>query len=1201
MKNYLTVILLSLASVVSADIDLQPDMRRWTHEIRPDKSPHHETVRIESNWPVRPLSLTMKGPIQNAKILSDRTLDVSSMGAIVRQIIKPGMSGHEKMMACWRFINQHVRANPDAHPTGDTVQLLNSAAGGWCGAWAMSLETICTAAGLNAQVWEINGHVVTMVEYDNAWHGFCPMTYSYWLAPDNRTIAGPKQIAMTPWIMSRTVDTYGHRIGGEYDSLWPKINRPEATGGLGVNRKIKFARQDMRISLRKNETFERRWQPIVWEWYMGHKKEVLPFDKALGVSYKMGGLGHGILRYAPDLSDPSYRQDVAMESNILCNADSEHRPDGAALMPKLAGKPGVLVWHVSNPYPYLRAKVKTTFQRRTDNDRITVSISTDHGITFQPLWSATRTGRFDVEIDLMPAILEALKHLTVLPESNGSFVLSRGKYSYLVKVECAAAEHPADVGIDAIEFDNMVQLVTRSLPAIGNGDTQVNVTGSMPTSQRASLAYLAEEDIFSNRNPMQGDPLTLRLRIKNHGNVEARDVPVQFFRSINGVERKEFGPLHVVPAVAPGRSVTIQQKVDTSELAGELAIEAVIDPDSTIDETNGENNSFWSVISIRERPILALNDTYVSFEPAEPKRGDRVRISATVRNMSGYPRIPAGGFPAAYRTGTNAHDVEVKFFDGPAADGKLIGSVTLPRIRCGEFAIAEVDWDTTNLYGARQINVQVDPDGKIPSKPVPTVTRELVLSRAETEARTTALGNIHILEPTRSAMLTEPPAVLRIAAEAAGASNVQFQISRDDNFQQIVAQSDWLPVNGGGSNWSLDGATLDQGRWFWRARVRDQHYVGPWQTAVFRIGKQPGWHQMLRQEFVRDGLRDVEAGPKGTGVMLASPCTVDEDTLFYAGFDNGLTADHAAGRPTPLLGLPALVNGYRGKAMMATKPGQFVTYQDHIDWHGRRPPRTTFYNLKGELETAGVNINPREGTVEMWFQTRVWLRSEGTAHLYCDLTPTHTRLGRRLMFINKRNVLEFSDSIRRNGKLYRTVIEYDCTKMDPDAWHHVAGTWDDKEIRLFIDGKLVATQAKNPSYESDAMTTFLLGSSKRGINQLQGLIDDFRISRIARKQVLERASHGTVTSPTILLPEGKRWQALNWQTETPPGTAVRLNVFAVHGDQVKPIAGLSGLEQSPVELELIPSDVRAIVLRAELTTTDSSQTPHMTHWEVTWK
>lgn len=528
------------------DIDLRFDMEQFTHEEVFSKTPHEYTISIDSDWPVRPLSVKIKGPVKEAKLVSDRTLDLSSMETIMKQILKPGMSDEEKMWAVWRFINQHVRANPEAHSTNDAIQLFNSFGGGWCGVWAMTTEATASAAGLKANYWDIGTHAVTMVYYNNAWHSFDAQRQLYFLAPDNKTVAGPKQMSMTPWIISRTVDSKWERYAPGYDNLWPKLARPEDKGGLPVGGSYASTRQKMLIDLRGEEFLERRWLPTTWEWYMGMEKKVASFDEGLEIKSKMLGLGSGIFNYSPDLSNKSYRKGIALEHNLICKSD-EGAPQGLRGL-RLNNKKGFVIWQIKNPYPYVRAKLKATIFQATKHDRVSVSISVDHGVSFKKLYHSQTTGQNSFEVDFMPEILEGLRHGRPYPYVTG-YVNSEGSYSYLVKIELESNRANGKVELMDVAFENIIQVINKSLPAISNGMTKLKFSGKLANNKTGTITYRAEEDIFSNQDPMKGDPLYLRAKIKNNSNKKLENIPIQFFNTFSNKDRVRLGKPIVISAL----------------------------------------------------------------------------------------------------------------------------------------------------------------------------------------------------------------------------------------------------------------------------------------------------------------------------------------------------------------------------------------------------------------------------------------------------------------------------------------------------------------------------------------------------------------------------------------------------------------------------------------------------------------------------
>jgi len=94
------------------------------------------------------------------------------------------------------------------------------------------------------------------------------------------------------------------------------------------------------------------------------------------------------------------------------------------------------------------------------------------------------------------------------------------------------------------------------------------------------------------------------------------------------------------------------------------------------------------------KPDLTVN--VVTFGPSSPKEGERVTISAIIKNIGLMP----------------AYNVKVGFYDGdPQSGGIPIGFVAISTIKASGYAIATTSW--TAKAGARKIYVVADPDNTI--------------------------------------------------------------------------------------------------------------------------------------------------------------------------------------------------------------------------------------------------------------------------------------------------------------------------------------------------------------------------------------------------------------------------------------------------------------------------------------------------------
>ncbi len=77
------------------------------------------------------------------------------------------------------------------------------------------------------------------------------------------------------------------------------------------------------------------------------------------------------------------------------------------------------------------------------------------------------------------------------------------------------------------------------------------------------------------------------------------------------------------------------------------------------------------------------------------------------------------------------------------------------------------------------------------------------------------------------------------------------------------------------------------------------------------------------------------------------------------------------------------------------------------------------------------------------------------------------------------------------------------------VWHHVAATYDRNNMRLYVDGQLVLTQAETRRIRNSG-SPFQIGESINGGRFFSGHIDDVRIWNVARTQAQIRADMCTI-------------------------------------------------------------------------------------------
>ena len=147
--------------------------------------------------------------------------------------------------------------------------------------------------------------------------------------------------------------------------------------------------------------------------------------------------------------------------------------------------------------------------------------------------------------------------------------------------------------------------------------------------------------------------------------------------------------------------------------------------------------------------------------------------------------------------------------------------------------------------------------------------------------------------------------------------------------------------------------------------------------------------------------------------------------------------------------------------------------------------------------------------------------------------------------------------------------------------HRYRIEWDAGEVRFFVDGSLVATHAATfGTAMSPAASEFNAGGPEVSVNWLR---------------MGPYPASGSFDSRVFDAGQGADWGSLSWTAATPGGTGVGLSVRT--GNTATPDGTWSAFTPVATSGGDIPGSSRYVQYRAELSTSDSSQTPALS--EVT--
>jgi hypothetical protein len=435
--------------------------------------------------------------VNNIKVLSDKIDDVTTVENILKSFIKPGMSDAEKAKAIWTAAvkyrhqtappNEQLAADWEAH---DPVKIFNVYGYCMCCCCSSLIESLNRVDGRQARGRILNGHSVPEVFYDGGWHMYDCSLITLFPRPGSGAIASVDEIseAVTSWYAKNAgykgnnakLDELMRSDGWTgWKSKGPELLAncpyyklgwfPARTHGWNAtmseyDRKCEVYEYGYQLghrallSLRPSESFVREagnrglhvnggagWDGLkakAPENDMVYLKDFFP-------GYNGGMVGNGVHRYAPDIKAGGLAQGADVLENLT-----------ATLQLKDVNKPGLAIVPMISPYIYLGGKLKVQ-ATANDKSKVTVSISTNNGRTFTPLWTTSKPGVNEGTIDLKDKILR--------------------RYAYWLKIEIAAGS-PTGASLDSLSVENDIQHAPRTLPWLGKGDNTITVAADPDTT-----------------------------------------------------------------------------------------------------------------------------------------------------------------------------------------------------------------------------------------------------------------------------------------------------------------------------------------------------------------------------------------------------------------------------------------------------------------------------------------------------------------------------------------------------------------------------------------------------------------------------------------------------------------------------------------------------------------------------------------------
>ena len=447
-------------------------------------------------FPVRAAEPSTGGRVNNLKVLSDKIDDVTTPENILKSFVKPALSPAQRSEAIWHGVvkyrhqtippNEFLAADWEAH---DPVKVFNVYGYCMCCCSSALVAALNRLDGREARGRIINGHSVPEVKYGEGWHMYDASLITYFPKPGAKEVASVDEIgdSIKCWLdknptykgnknkideLMRSDGWNGYKKGPELLANCPFYQAgffPARTHGWNDTMGEYNVKSDVYeygyqfghkalFSLRPGESFVREASHrglhvnmIEDPNFVGLRGKVPVGDLAYVPQYMPGYRGgivaNGTHRYAPDLAAGGLARGADVYENLATGGSP-------ALHLATGGKKGTAVIQMASPYVYLDGKLTVKAVRKTEADHVTISISTNNGRTFQPLWSAEKLGTTEVTIPLQEAILR--------------------RYAYWLKIEMESSTTDG-AGLESFAIVNDMQHAPRTLPWLGKGDNTITV------------------------------------------------------------------------------------------------------------------------------------------------------------------------------------------------------------------------------------------------------------------------------------------------------------------------------------------------------------------------------------------------------------------------------------------------------------------------------------------------------------------------------------------------------------------------------------------------------------------------------------------------------------------------------------------------------------------------------------------------------
>ena len=354
---------------------------------------------------------TASAQVCNIKVVTDANPDYHDMQSMVASITSRWTTPEEK---CWAMFYWNHIARRQTSPMmlhglelTDPIRQFNDYGYTMCSTVAGINTSIWHHMGLQVRFWDISLHTVSECDYSGRWHIYDNSMSAIYTLCDGVTIAGVEDVGR-----DGACSASGGRSEPGHIARYHCLNATSANGfltGADTQRDLAQEYRCFKPSGLKYRSYYNN-----WEW--GHRyilnlrpgEEYTRYYHSLGEEpdyYVPNGgkdpdaanrryriRGNGVWKFNADLSPGEAEQAYQEATNIRSVV-------GGGLQSAAAGSPAEIVFKVQAANVATAQNLRATIFRKSAADSASISVSTNNGIQWQPVWSAEETGRVEINRD----------------------------------------------------------------------------------------------------------------------------------------------------------------------------------------------------------------------------------------------------------------------------------------------------------------------------------------------------------------------------------------------------------------------------------------------------------------------------------------------------------------------------------------------------------------------------------------------------------------------------------------------------------------------------------------------------------------------------------------------------------------------------------------------------------------------------------